>query len=201
MPHYYPCSMSNSRRDPSPASKASDTSQGGDHTQCGALPLTGSCHCGRVRFTVTSAEPWPYQRCYCSICRKTGGGGGYLINLGGEAASLQVQGQEFVKVYRALLDPGKPESRSRHERHFCGECGSHLWAFNPDWPQLVHPVASAIDTPLPKPPARVHMMVGSKPSWVTVTPGSQDDVYDEYPVASLAEWHAAHGFQAKASSD
>src|SRR3546814_2581266 len=42
-----------------------------------AMQLTGSCHCGAVRFTVDSVNPYPYQRCYCSICRKTQGGGGY----------------------------------------------------------------------------------------------------------------------------
>ncbi|MCL7942209.1 hypothetical protein M8009_18170 [Halomonas sp. ATCH28] len=31
--------------------------------------LEGSCHCGAVHFRVDS--PHPYQRCYCSICRKT----------------------------------------------------------------------------------------------------------------------------------
>lgn len=38
--------------------------------------LEGSCHCGAVRFGVESPHPYPYQRCYCSICRKTAGGGG-----------------------------------------------------------------------------------------------------------------------------
>nr|WP_215729365.1 hypothetical protein [Pseudomonas sp. P42] len=28
------------------------------------------CHCGEVSFSLTSAHPYPYQRCYCSICRK-----------------------------------------------------------------------------------------------------------------------------------
>ena len=43
------------------------------------MKLTGSCHCGSVRFTVESAQPVPFMRCYCSICRKTAGGGGYAI--------------------------------------------------------------------------------------------------------------------------
>ena len=37
----------------------------------------GSCHCGAVKFSLQSHTPYPYMRCYCSICRKTGGGGGY----------------------------------------------------------------------------------------------------------------------------
>jgi len=39
------------------------------------MKLEGSCHCGAVRFSLLSATPYPYQRCYRSICRKTHGGG------------------------------------------------------------------------------------------------------------------------------
>ena len=39
------------------------------------MRLAGSCHCGRVRFRLESHTPYPYMRCYCSICRKTQGGG------------------------------------------------------------------------------------------------------------------------------
>ena len=55
--------------------------------------LEGSCHCGAIRFRVRSAHPYPFNHCYCSICRKTGGGGGYAINLGAEYESLEVEGK------------------------------------------------------------------------------------------------------------
>ena len=51
------------------------------------MHLDGSCHCGSVKFSVRSAEPYPFMRCYCSICRKTAGGGGFAINLGADKAS------------------------------------------------------------------------------------------------------------------
>ena len=65
------------------------------------MHLDGSCHCGAVGFSVEAAAPVPFLRCYCSICRKTGGGGGYAINLGAQAASLEVRG---VDVPKALAD-------------------------------------------------------------------------------------------------
>ena len=37
---------------------------------------------------------------------------------------------------------------------------------DPSWPDLVHPFDSEIDTPLPVPEESVHMMLGSKASWV-----------------------------------
>jgi hypothetical protein len=166
------------------------------------MHLEGSCHCGAVKFSLDSHEPVPYQRCYCGICRKTQGGGGYLVNIGGDATTLHVDGREHVRVYQAMIDKGGALTKSRHERHFCGECGSHLWAFNSRWPELVHPVASAIDTPLPLPASNVHMMLGSKAAWIDVEvgveiPGRPDDVcFAEYPAQSLASWHREHGFEA-----
>lgn len=156
------------------------------------MRLEGSCHCGAVRFSLESEEPVPYQRCYCSICRKTQGGGGYLINLGGDASTLEVTGDEHVATYRALIERQGKRVRSSHERKFCKRCGSHLWAWNARWPDLVHPVASALDTPLPVPPENVHMMLGSKASWVEVEGKPGDDRFDRYPELSLAEWHRRH---------
>ena len=145
----------------------------------------GSCHCKRVSFTFRSAYVIPYQRCYCGICRKVQGGGGYAINLSGEADTLRVKGRRYVKQYRAIL--GKKNSDAL--RNFCGECGSMLWLFDPNWPELIHPFASAIDSPLPPAPETTHMMVGSKASWVKVRRGTGDKVFRDYPRESIAEWH------------
>ena len=62
------------------------------------MQLAGSCHCGSVRFRVESHTPYPYMRCYCSICRKTQGGGGYAINIMGDAPTLRVRGAQDVGV-------------------------------------------------------------------------------------------------------
>ena len=154
------------------------------------MHLEGSCHCGAVRFSVEAMSPVPFMRCYCSICRKTAGSGGYAINLGAHQATLQVQGREHLSVYRAKLDDG---SLSSGQRHFCRHCGSALWLWDPTWPELVHPHAGAVDTPLPTPPGHVHMMLGSKPAWVEADVKPGDACFDEYPQESLAEWHARHG--------
>lgn len=154
------------------------------------MHLEGSCHCGAVRFSLDSAAPYPYQRCYCSICRKTQGGGGYAINLGGDAASLQVSGRESIAVYHArMVQPDGSIEISSGERHFCRECGSALWLYDPQWPELIHPFASAIDTELPIPPQTTHMMLGSKAGWVETAAGPADQQFDGYPDESLTEWH------------
>src|SRR5436190_7508959 len=93
-----------------------------------SMKLEGSCHCGAVRFSVKSTTPYPFMRCYCSICRKTAGGGGYAINIMGEAKSLKVKGEENASVYRARVAEGKAKRKtlSQARRHFCSKCGSAL---------------------------------------------------------------------------
>ena len=152
--------------------------------------LKGSCHCQAVRFSVKSHEPVPFLRCYCSICRKTAGSGGFAINLGADFSTLKVKGRENVGVYRAKLGRGK---RSLAERHFCKTCGSPLWCWDPRWPELVHPHAGAIDTPLPEPPVVTHMMLGSKANWAAVQRKRGDSSFEAYPQLSLAQWHEKYG--------
>jgi hypothetical protein len=64
------------------------------------MRLEGSCHCGAVRFTLESAHYYPFNLCYCSICRKTTGGGGFAINLGGSHETLSVEGEENLRIYQ-----------------------------------------------------------------------------------------------------
>ncbi|MDP6873721.1 MAG: GFA family protein [Alphaproteobacteria bacterium] len=151
--------------------------------------LEGSCHCGAVRFSVNSPGPQPYQRCYCSICRKAGGAGGFAINLLADNGTMVVVGREHVAEYRALKDV-RP---SEHRRCFCQHCGSHMWAWNENWPDLVHPLASVIDTPLPKPAHFVDMMLDSAAPWVELHPGDHIERFPEYPAQSIEAWHKDHG--------
>jgi len=162
------------------------------------MKLEGSCHCGRVRFRLHSKHPAPFNLCYCSICRKTAGGGGFAINLGGETDTLEVEGREHVNVYQArVTDPDSGETReSPAQRHFCARCGSALWVWDPRWPELVHPFASAIDTPLPVPPERTHLMLGSRANWAEPCRGAHDRFFEEYPDESIAAWHQRLGLEA-----
>ena len=160
--------------------------------------LEGSCHCGAVGFTVESDTPYPYNRCYCSICRKTAGGGGYAINIMGNAATLKVVGEEHVTIYRsAQNDRGAREKDglSPARRHFCSKCGSALWIYGPDYPDWVYPFASAIDTPLPAPPENTHLMLDYRVPWIAIDAG--DATFDRYPDTGIADWHRSRGLFGK----
>jgi hypothetical protein len=160
------------------------------------LKLEGSCRCGAVRFTCDSHTPQPYQRCYCSICRKTDGGGGYAINLGADARTLVVDDpDDVVRIFRAEIwdDEGGACEVSTGERNFCSRCATALWLFSPEWPELAHPFASAIDSDLSIPPARVHLMLRYKANWVEPNVGPGDETFDLYPRQSLEDWHRERG--------
>ena len=158
------------------------------------MKLVGSCHCKAVSFELESATPYPFLRCYCSICRKTAGGGGYAINLMGEANTLKVKGREFVNVYHAIMSrdvSGNPEKISEGQRHFCKNCASCLWIFSPQWPELVHPFASAIDTNLPIPPEHVHVCLDFAANWCEVLQGKNEHHFGHFNDESIEEWHKA----------
>ena len=161
------------------------------------MHLEGSCHCKKIRFTVESAEPVPFMRCYCSICRKTAGTGGYAINLGAVAKSMKVTGKRYLRIYRALLtdETGEAAQISSGHRHFCAKCGTALWLWDPTWPELVHPHAGAIDTELPMPPENVHCLIDSKASWVRIEGKPDDPRFAHYPDLSLDKWHESKGLK------
>ena len=156
------------------------------------MEISGSCHCGKVRFTVISHTPYPYMRCYCGICRKTAGGGGYGINIMAQADSLMIDGEEQVTVYQARIDdPDMPGSTrtSSARRHFCRHCGSALWVAHPEWPEWIYPFASAIDSPLPIPPEVVHIMLDFSAPWAEIPRGKSDRHFPRYPDEGILDWH------------
>ena len=158
------------------------------------MRLEGSCHCRAVRFSVESHSPVPFMHCHCSICRKTAGSGGYAINLGADATTLKVRGRKHLGVYHAVMrEPGQRSTRSPAGRHFCLKCGSALWLWDPRWPELVHPHASAIDTPLPRPPEVYEIELDSAPDWIAVPTGPGHVHVARLPEVSLEDWHKRHG--------
>jgi len=146
--------------------------------------LKGSCHCGAVRFSLRSSTPYPYMWCYCRICRKTAGGGGYAINIMGEADTLKVKGR--TKAYRATRGGG--------ERRFCPKCGSALWAGDKGWAEWIYPFASAIDTKPPVPKERQLIFLGSRANWSFVPQGKR---FREYPREAIVDWHRKRGLLAR----
>jgi len=160
------------------------------------MEIKGSCYCGQVKFTAVSHTPYPYMRCYCSMCRKTAGGGGYSINIMAQADTFKVEGEAHVAVHDCWTDddehPGKLK-KSSGQGYYCQHCGSALWASDPTWPRWIYPFASAIDNELPKPPELVHIMLDFAAPWVEVPRGEGHRHFNRYPDESIEDWHRRHG--------
>src|SRR3546814_2088716 len=65
-----------------------------------------------------------------------------------DGASLKVRGRKWLGIYRAKLERDGRCRTSSGQRHFCTRCASALWMYAPEWPDLIHPFASAIDSAL-----------------------------------------------------
>lgn len=102
---------------------------------------------------------------------------------------------DVLKILRPHHRKYTPESLTSR-RSFCSTCSTMLWLWDPSYPELIHPFASAIDTELPV-PADLEMvccMGGSKPAWVRWPEGKKNicEVYNESG-ESIEEWHKKRG--------
>lgn len=127
------------------------------------MRLEASCHCGRARSRCDAQPPVPGLRCRCPIRRRTAGGGGDAIDLGADARTFEIEGESHLGTCPARIAGEDGGCRiSGVERRVCRACGSALWRFDPQWPDLVHPHGSAIDTPVPLPQQHVRTMLGPR---------------------------------------
>ena len=114
----------------------------------------GSCLCGAVRFEI-SGEFDAFFLCHCSRCRK-GSGSAHASNLFSASATIAwLTGRERVKSWRLPA--------SRHERSFCGACGSALPGVQMDGALLVVPAGSLDDPVAIRPTA--HISCASRADW------------------------------------
>jgi hypothetical protein len=83
-------------------------------------PLTGSCLCGAVRYTV-SVPITELRACHCTHCQKASGAGGSVNAVIPSAAFRITQGTP--KCYASAADSGRTLNR-----YFCGACGSPIYS-------------------------------------------------------------------------
>ena len=154
------------------------------------MRLDGSCQCGKVRYSVESDTPVPYQFCFCTICRKTSGA--LTCNIMGRRDTLKVRGKRYLRRYHARVHKGGAKAKlAEGWREFCGACGTHLWLIDDRWPDGVWPNAAAIDSELPAAPAHVFLMTRYKASWIPwPRVKGRVEKFAEYPKQSIADWHA-----------
>ena len=118
------------------------------------MSVSGSCHCGAVRFEVT--EDFSAVRiCHCTTCKKLSGGAGTTNGRARTDTIRVVAGEELIRTYQ----PDEGSSKS-----FCSQCGSNL--FGGGWPESEFSSVriSAIDSPFDRKP-EAHTYVRSVAPW------------------------------------
>ena len=113
----------------------------------------------------------------------------------GMSKTLKVTGTDpsSKKIYQAVVKPDG--TLSTHERHFCGHCGSFLYAFDEKWAENVYPFASCIDTDLPIVAAKdqIHIFMDSKcQEGIPIVP-AEAATFRQYPNIGIKDWHVKNG--------
>lgn len=100
-----------------------------------ALPFTGGCLCGGVRFEVTE-PPVSAGYCHCTRCqRRTGTAASVQARLA--PGSLRVlSGEDLLRAYEP------PEGFAKV---FCSGCGSSLWSRDPEDADVISVRLGAFD--------------------------------------------------------
>ena len=131
------------------------------------MSMSGSCHCGAVRFEVT--EDFSAVRiCHCTTCKKISGGAGTTNGRARTDTIRVIAGEELIRTYQ----PDEGSSKS-----FCSQCGSNL--FGGGWPESESSSVriSAIDSPFDRKP-EAHTYVRSVAAW-EILPDDGLERFDE----------------------
>lgn len=75
------------------------------------MPVTGSCHCGAVSYTLEGEAPTAAMACNCSICRRKG----HLLHFAPLDALTLHGDPDAVTIYRF--------NKHNIEHTFCRTCG------------------------------------------------------------------------------
>ena len=87
-----------------------------------SLPLTGGCNCGAVRFEVSERPPRAVY-CHCRRCQR---------RTGTAAAASAFAAPGTVRVVAGAEHIGSWKPGDGFEKDFCRECGSALFARDPE---------------------------------------------------------------------
>ncbi len=100
--------------------------------------IEGGCLCGKVRYS-SEAEPVMQLVCHCKTCQKNSGSA-HSLNVAVPKESLSVSGDSPKTYVDHSGASGKP-----FNRHFCGECGSHVYSDGEAYGPLVFVKAGTLD--------------------------------------------------------
>ncbi len=123
------------------------------------VTVTGGCRCGRVRYEARTAGLRSVV-CACPDCQRSSGS---FVSV---AVAIKTElfritaGDDALKSYADTGESGQPV-----HRHFCGECGSQLFAKPESYAEIVSLRAMTLDEPFTDPPA-FGIFEQNIPAWI-----------------------------------
>ncbi|MCF6344492.1 MAG: GFA family protein [Devosiaceae bacterium] len=122
------------------------------------MTKSGSCHCGNVKFEVSS-EPLAMKQCHCNACKRLTGTG-HNVQAFFNKDDVKIKGE--TSTHKSTSDAGNIRTR-----HFCPNCGSRLFAYNSAMPNAIGiPAGSFDDSSWFKP--EVILYNSDRPAWDTI---------------------------------
>jgi hypothetical protein len=125
---------------------------------------SGGCLCGAIRYAVTSPIT-TLRVCHCTHCQKNTGTGA-SVNAVLASTDFRIT-QGTPKRFTTKADSGRVLMR-----HFCGDCGSPLYAYREVSPErIVLKVGTLDDTSAMK--VSAHIWTGSARPWSYIDPACE----------------------------
>lgn len=109
------------------------------------MKVDGGCHCGAIRYQA-EVDPASVGICHCTDCQRLSGSP-WRASVRARAEDVRLSGTPRVYVKTA-------DSGTRRGQAFCPDCGSPLYAFTPDDPQVFNLRLGSVDQRAELPPQR-----------------------------------------------
>jgi hypothetical protein len=124
-----------------------------------ALPLTGGCPCGAIRYEI-STYPLLLYTCHCTDCQRHSGSA-FALNMRVPTEAFRIVHGE-PKAWRHQSASGAEVAA-----WFCGDCGGRIHGDRSSRPESVNVRAGNLDDTTWLVPA-AHIFVRSAQSWLTL---------------------------------
>lgn len=121
--------------------------------------FTGGCLCGQVRYRITSS-PAAARLCWCRDCQRIASNG--TANVIFAADSIECTGK--LATHSSQANSGNTVTR-----HFCPNCGSHLFADSTGRPGMTVVRIGTLDDPSAIKPV-ANIWAASAPAWACLDP-------------------------------
>lgn len=92
------------------------------------MNITGQCHCGAISFTAL-IDPGKIIACHCADCQIFSGGPFRAV------APVAVENAKVTGTPKLYIKTAA--SGNKRAQAFCGECGTQLYATEPDSPKVL----------------------------------------------------------------